>query len=449
MMQRIPWSQRMGGTISESGGMQHWLWNMTEMKRVRKDFLERVLAGRHFLDTFESDFFQAWDTFVRAEQEYITQYDRMSPRERMDALFILCDVESDVGALGYMNDIFLTAGGDDWLLEWFANELPELVEDRDQVIADLSTPVQTSFVQEERLALLRIGLHPSGEQQELLKQHQAAWHWVENSYIESEPLPVEHFAKKLQAMCDAGEVTEEQLRELHHTAERKQERKVQLYGALQISHALQTIIDCSDRISHMTDMRKMGVLRLNSLIWETFHDYAHEVDVPFETLAWMVPAEMRECVSSANWSHVEERMASGSITMIDSGEFVLVQGGQFTQLDLRPFLGSADGQTALKGQVAFRGVIEGVARIIRGRNDFAQFRDGDILITNQTTPEFIPLMKRAAAVVTEQGGITCHAAIVSRELKIPCIIGCTSAMTFFHNGQAMIVDGEKGEVRYV
>jgi phosphohistidine swiveling domain-containing protein len=448
MMQRFPWSQRMGGTISEATGMQHWLWNSSEMVRVREIFLQQVLDDRTFLDTFEQQFFEKWHAYVTAEQEFLRLYDSRSPHERMILLHTLCDIESEVCAYGYMNDIFLTTGGADWLMDWFVKELPATRADRDSVIAELSVPVQTSFVQDEKLALIQIGLQPKNQRKALLEQHAAAWHWVENSYIESDPLSAEQFDKKLIALEKAGDVTEEHRAALEHASEQKQQRKAAVFGAMNASQQLRTIIDCSDRISHMTDMRKMGVLRLNGAIWKTFRDYAAAEGVPFETLAWMIPAEIVDCVQSGNWNVVQERAASGAITMIDAGEFAMIQGPSFQSLDLSPFFGDTTGKTSLHGQVAYNGVVRGVARVIKGRNDFADFHDGEILITNQTTPEFVPLLKRAAAVVTEQGGITCHAAIVSRELKIPCIIGASSAMSFFKNGQMIIVDGEKGEVRY-
>ncbi|PIW37091.1 MAG: phosphoenolpyruvate synthase, partial [Candidatus Kerfeldbacteria bacterium CG15_BIG_FIL_POST_REV_8_21_14_020_45_12] len=100
----------------------------------------------------------------------------------------------------------------------------------------------------------------------------------------------------------------------------------------------------------------------------------------------------------------------------------------------------------ISGQIAFVGKVTGTARVIKGRDDFARFTKGDILVTNQTTPEFVPLMRQASAVVTDQGGITCHAAIVSRELQIPCIIGTDVATRIIQDGEQILVDAEIGVV---
>jgi len=76
-------------------------------------------------------------------------------------------------------------------------------------------------------------------------------------------------------------------------------------------------------------------------------------------------------------------------------------------------------------------------------------QDGDILISSMTTPDMVPIMKKAAAFVTDEGGITCHAAIVSREMKKPCIIGTKIATKILHDGQLVEVDANRGIVKII
>jgi pyruvate,water dikinase len=74
---------------------------------------------------------------------------------------------------------------------------------------------------------------------------------------------------------------------------------------------------------------------------------------------------------------------------------------------------------------------------------------GDVLIISMTDPNYIPAMEKAGAFVTDMGGILCHAAIVAREMKKPCIIATKNATSVFKDGDKVIVDAEKGEVRKV
>jgi phosphohistidine swiveling domain-containing protein len=104
---------------------------------------------------------------------------------------------------------------------------------------------------------------------------------------------------------------------------------------------------------------------------------------------------------------------------------------------------------SLKGTVACKGNVKGTVRVVLDPHDDKGFKPGDILVTSMTRPEFVPLMKKAGAVVTNEGGITCHAAIVSRELNIPCIIGTKIATKVFKDGDVVEVDAEKGIVKII
>lgn len=100
----------------------------------------------------------------------------------------------------------------------------------------------------------------------------------------------------------------------------------------------------------------------------------------------------------------------------------------------------------VKGAVASPGVRFGRVVIIHSHRDNDLVQTGDILVTEMTTPDFAPAMKRAAAIVTDKGGRTCHAAIVSRELGVPCIVGSMNATKVLHTGQEVTVDASKGVV---
>jgi len=101
----------------------------------------------------------------------------------------------------------------------------------------------------------------------------------------------------------------------------------------------------------------------------------------------------------------------------------------------------------VKGQIAFKGKVTGKVRILKRKNQISEFKEGEVLLSPMTTPDFVPAMKRAAAIVTDEGGIVCHAAILARELKIPCVIGTKFATKVFKDGDQIEVDAEKGIVR--
>ena len=100
----------------------------------------------------------------------------------------------------------------------------------------------------------------------------------------------------------------------------------------------------------------------------------------------------------------------------------------------------------LAGAPASPGIASGPARLIFDASQINKVREGDILVAEMTTPDFVPAMKRAVAIVTDRGGRTAHAAIVSRELGIPCVVGAERATTTIADGQVITVDGSRGKV---
>ncbi|MCX5921789.1 MAG: phosphoenolpyruvate synthase [Candidatus Dependentiae bacterium] len=97
------------------------------------------------------------------------------------------------------------------------------------------------------------------------------------------------------------------------------------------------------------------------------------------------------------------------------------------------------------GQSIGQRIVSGTARVIKSADDIGQVQDGDILVTQMTDPDWLPAMKKAVGIVTERGGRTCHAAIVSRELNIPAIVGVQDATTVIKNGQQITLDCSEGK----
>lgn len=104
---------------------------------------------------------------------------------------------------------------------------------------------------------------------------------------------------------------------------------------------------------------------------------------------------------------------------------------------------------ALKGQIAMKGKVTGAVRVLHNKSQIPEMQEGEILVTAMTTPDYLPAMKVAVAFVTDEGGITCHAAIVARELGKPCVIGTKIATQVLKDGDLVEVDAERGVVRVI
>lgn len=107
----------------------------------------------------------------------------------------------------------------------------------------------------------------------------------------------------------------------------------------------------------------------------------------------------------------------------------------------------AEQSDTVRGTVACKGFVRGRVRLVLKRSDVPLLKDDEILVSSMTVPDFLPAMRKAAAIVTDEGGVTCHAAIVSRELDKPCIIGTKIATKLFKDGDLVEVDAVNGVVK--
>ena len=100
----------------------------------------------------------------------------------------------------------------------------------------------------------------------------------------------------------------------------------------------------------------------------------------------------------------------------------------------------------LKGLGASPGKVRGTVKVFTEKNGINEIREDEILVVKKTDPTMVSIINRAAAIITDIGGITSHPAILSRELGIPCVVGTRNATTKLKNGMRVLVDGKTGEV---
>lgn len=105
-----------------------------------------------------------------------------------------------------------------------------------------------------------------------------------------------------------------------------------------------------------------------------------------------------------------------------------------------------DKTVLLSGSAASPGIGWGAVVLVKSKKEIGKVKQGDILVTSMTTPDFVPAMKKVSGIVTDKGGLTSHAAIVSRELGVPCVVGTETATKVLKNGEVITVDGGKGKV---
>ena len=128
----------------------------------------------------------------------------------------------------------------------------------------------------------------------------------------------------------------------------------------------------------------------------------------------------------------------------------LLQARPITTLgDAEPAGGSdasVDGDVLVRGLGASPGIATGMVKIVSDIDELDKIEEGDVMVTTMTTPDMVPAMRRASGIVTDEGGVTCHASIISRELGIPCVVGTGDATKTLKENDGVTLDGKKGLV---
>ncbi|HOX97316.1 MAG TPA: PEP-utilizing enzyme [bacterium] len=106
-------------------------------------------------------------------------------------------------------------------------------------------------------------------------------------------------------------------------------------------------------------------------------------------------------------------------------------------------------QDIIKGTIASIGTATGMVKIINNVSEVGKVKKGDILVTGMTSPKYMPAIFNSGAIITDDGGLTCHAAIIARELKKPCIIGTKIATSILNDGDLVEVDANNGLVKII
>jgi pyruvate,water dikinase len=143
---------------------------------------------------------------------------------------------------------------------------------------------------------------------------------------------------------------------------------------------------------------------------------------------------------------VEWALVDGEVFMLQSRPITTISESAKATASADGSGSEGTGDMLVKGLGASPGIVSGPVRIVRKLDQLDKVGKGDIIVTEMTTPDMVPAMKRAAGIVTDEGGMTSHAAIVSRELGVPAVVGTGNASELLGDGQVVTIDGDKGSV---
>ena len=203
-------------------------------------------------------------------------------------------------------------------------------------------------------------------------------------------------------------------------------------------------------VTHLRDYRKDDIAKCQALLQVFSEELIHRAGLNKQDALYVLPTELTQGI---NWIKEHKGLIQDRIHGFEAfthgRDIIEVSNNENINLDaIEKQLASHDDSDSIFGEGASKGIARGIVRIILdAQSKDNVFNEGDILVTSMTRPEFVPLMKKAEAIVTNEGGITCHAAIVSRELNKPCVIGTKFATQILKDGDLVEVDADNGIVK--
>jgi len=441
-------------------GKMSWLWDNRDLKRIRRQILDLVKNKPQQINIY----LRQWRQDLKEFKKIIKILEKidwkiLSDRGLYRQYLKLRDAYSRANSLPYLVDSFLSAGESDWLADLIARELRDKVISKKQsdLITCLIAPVFNSFINREYLDLLRLAIKLKNNHsqvntslEKLFKKYANRYYWIENSYYPKDPLDSQYFKEKIFELLKNKQPTIELKKELNR-AKNNYSKKRKLFKKLKLSSNLKKIIHVSEIFSAWQDERKANVLIANHFFFLILKEIGRRTGLSPQEMYYTIDQELPDILFNKkfNRKHLRSRRKNGCLFIGMPQGIYLVEGREAKKYQNIFFKHNDSLVTELKGVSACPGLAKGLVQIITGSIDYKKFKIGEILVANNTTPDFVPMMKKAAAIITEQGGITTHAAIISRELKIPCVIGTKIATQVLKTGDLVEVNASLGLIKII
>lgn len=260
-----------------------------------------------------------------------------------------------------------------------------------------------------------------------------------------------NFKRRYDELRADREKLQETLKECRRYERNARIAKELAYRSQTISPDLKKLAQLLSETAFIFDTRKGFMTRLTYLLSTALDQLAKERGISRKSLNWLTPDEVvavadgRLDIKSLD---IELRKKEGIFV---SSEDKLAYANTTEREHWLPQIWDAQKPTTEKitGTVGSKGLAKGKARVILYHRDIAKMKPGEILITSYTAVNFLPAMRKAAAIVTDFGGITSHAAVVSRELGIPAVVDTKNATKVLKTGDKVEVDANEGTVRKI
>jgi phosphohistidine swiveling domain-containing protein len=326
----------------------------------------------------------------------------------------------------------------------------ESEEDKKALFGALTTAsmqTDTDLEQEAFLKLVTRLYLSHEEKQEAAHMHAQTYGWLGIRFFLGQEWTTEDVLARMSAQSPEAVRTAQLAREEEHA---HTETLLTTFKA-SLSPKEQSSVDQVRSMVYLRTQRADFFHHASALVLPFIRDAARLLTLSFHDLMYFSPEEgVAALRGTYELTHDLQERRKEFLVYYGAHSAVLSGAEAHTYVSERAiFYRSEEHVEEVRGVPAYKGVVRGRARIVITSDDGLRVERGDILVSTMTTPNFIAAMERATAFVTDEGGILCHAAIVAREMKKPCIIATKIATQVLRDGDLVEVDADNGVVRVI
>jgi len=285
----------------------------------------------------------------------------------------------------------------------------------------------------------------------LLEKHRREFSWINTDDVYGHPWSIDDFIERLRYLVSKQDCKER----LEQAILREEERNKaydSLIALLDPDEATRRLLEVARMNSHLRTYRAEVYVRSMFEASGLITEIGHRLGLEHGEVVCLSHYEIISALSSGARSPTHEIMKrrNGTAYIVVNGTIHAFFGEDAWRLPSEePGAEEAgvDASDIIRGMTANTGRVKGVVRIVHDISELHKVATGDVIVASMTIPEFAPALERASAFVTNEGGITCHAAIISREMGVPCIIGTGNATIRLMDGDLVEVDASGGFVK--
>jgi len=283
-----------------------------------------------------------------------------------------------------------------------------------------------------------------------VKKFLKKYQWLPCGYANELPLKEKDVLNKIKSLFGNKPSPAWRLKQLARERSKNAISRKILIKKLRLPPSIINLIEALSEFTYYKDSIRMNYNQLHYYSGPLFKETAGRLGINSIGIRYLTVPEIISALQKGKVSKGLISARQKHYVCYSYGKKISIIIGQAARLkEKEAARGSNKSTGIIKGTGACLGRVQGVVKIIKQASQVKNFSARAILVTPMTTPELVPAVKKAKAIVTDEGGITCHAAIISRELGIPCVIGTKIATKVLKDGDRVEVDAFKGIVRKI